>query len=179
MSFTVPTPAQFQAFFTREFPYGSGPDTVTQQDIQRAIDEAQTLFRSSLWNSSVPAGYVNSEANIAYFYLSAHLLTLSLQNSGGLGAPGLSQGALSSGGGVVSSKTVGSVTVNYQLPEFVTKSPTLSQFMRTGFGQKYVQMLAPKIPGARVQVVGDEPTPDIILQPNEVFNPLIPGPTQS
>lgn len=105
------------------------------------------------------SGYTVSEAIIAYCLLSAHLLVLSLQNAGGLSAPSSFQGPGSSGGGVVASKTVGSVSVTYALPDFVTKSPSLSQYMRTGYGQQYLQLLAPKLPGRRVVVVGGEPTP--------------------
>jgi hypothetical protein len=105
------------------------------------------------------AGYSVSEAQIAFCYLTAHLLVLSLQNAGGLGAPESFQGPASSGGGTVQTKQVGSVSIGYQLPDFVMSSPTLSQYMRTGYGQKYVQMLAPKIPGRRVMVVGGEPAP--------------------
>lgn len=104
------------------------------------------------------SGYTMSEAQIAYCYLTAHLMVLSIQNAGGLGAPQSSQGPGSSGGGIVQTKSVGSVSIGYVFPDFVTKSPTLSQYMRTGYGQKYLQMLAPRIPGRRVFIVGGEPT---------------------
>lgn len=112
------------------------------------------------------AGYTVSEATIAYCYLSAHLLVLSLQNAGGLGAPLSFQGAGSSGGGTVESKTVGSVSVTYSIPDRVKNSPSLAQYMRTGYGQKYLQMLAPKIPGRRIVVVGGEPSPASPALPN-------------
>lgn len=232
-SFTPPTIAQFKAQFPRDWPYGAGPETVQNSDIQNAINESYQLFNPALFNNKGPlfaasltgdttlgsptivnlssvyglqaaqsitgagipasttilsvagtsltisanatatattvalavsgvSSVAVSEAIIAYCYLSAHMMVLSLQNSGGLGAPLSYQGAGSSGGGTVQSKTVGSVSINYALPEFVTKSPTLSQYMRTGYGQKYLQMIAPKIPGRRVFVVRGEPT---ILNP--------------
>lgn len=105
------------------------------------------------------SGYTVSEATIAYCYLTAHLMVLSLQNSGGLGAPLSYEGAGSSGGGIVQAKTVGSVSLTYALPDFVSKSPTLAQYMRTGYGQKYLQMVAPKIPGRRVVVMQNERSP--------------------
>lgn len=106
------------------------------------------------------SGYTSSEATIAYNYLTAHLLVLSLQNSGGLGAPLSYQGEGSSGGGVVESKTVGSVSISYAIPDAVKNSPTMAQYMRTGYGQKYLEMFAPKLPGRRVVVVQGERTPD-------------------
>ncbi len=98
--------------------------------------------------------------------MTAHLLVLSLQNAGGLSAPSSFQGAGSSGGGTIESKTVGSVSVTYAIPDRVKNSPILGQYMRTGYGQKYLQMLAPKIPGRRVVVVGGEPAPDSPAVPN-------------
>lgn len=103
------------------------------------------------------SGYSISEAQVAYCYLAAHMLVLSLQNAGGLGAPPSFQGPASSGGGTVETKSIGSVSIGYALPDFVRSSPTLSQYMRTGYGQKYLQMIAPKLPGRRVFVVGGEP----------------------
>lgn len=295
MGFTPPTVAQFQAQFSRDFPYGSGLDSVTSQDIQNAYNEAFGLFKPALFDTTltlqnpsifgniiqgsnlitslstiagiapgqtvigpgipanttvtfvgatsvtlsanatltlggapftfalviagntiqntntilglastiglapgqtiagtgIPAGttiigvginsitisanatatnngvslsisqttgFTVNEQTIAYLYLSAHLLVLSLQASGGLGAPGSKQGAASSGGGIVNAKTVGSVSLNYEMPDFVRTSPTLSQYMRTGYGQKYLQMVAPKLPGRGVMVVQGEPT---------------------
>lgn len=111
------------------------------------------------------SGYTASEAMIAYNYLTAHLMVLSLQNAGGLGVPSSFQGPNSTGGGVVQSKSVGSVSVSYAFPDYVINSPTLSQYLRTGYGQKYLQMLTPKMAGRRVKVVGGEPT---------VVNPATP-----
>ncbi|MDE2019617.1 MAG: DUF4054 domain-containing protein [Patescibacteria group bacterium] len=250
MSFVPPNAAQFKAQFVRDFPYGSGLDTVTDADIQNAINEGQQLFNSNDWDTSVPqtqvqttgdltsgsaviinvasisniavnqpisgtgipagaiitaltattitvsvnatasatgetltigsiSGYTVSEAQIGYLYLTAHLLTLSLQSAGGLGALPAYGGQGSSGGGVVQSKTVGSITVNYQLPDFVSKSPTLSQFMRTNYGQKYLQMWIPKRAGRRVMVVGAEASPGLInANAGEIWNPNTLGPAQ-
>lgn len=295
MSFTPPTIGQFQAQFPRDWPYGSGLDKVTNQDIQNAINEGQGLFNPDLWDNSTPlpasgltgsivqgsmviqglastsgifpgmqvsgsgipggatvtfvggttiqisaaatqtlnfvalnfslaitgntqlgsnmvtglssvaglaagqlisgagipagaqiqlvgtssiqisgaatangsgialtvvpgSGYTVTEATIAYSYLTAHLLVLSLQNAGGLGAPSPGQGAASSGGGIVQSKAVGQVSLQYALPPTVLNSPALAQYLRTGYGQKYLQMLAPKLPGRRVMVVAGERT---------------------
>ena len=112
------------------------------------------------------SGYSVSEAQLAYCYLTAHLLVLSLQNSGGPGAPLSYMGPGSSGGGVVQSKSVDGVSISYGLPDRVVNSPTLSQYLRTGYGQKYLQMLAPKIPGRRVSVVMGELTPYTVGFPN-------------
>jgi hypothetical protein len=105
-----------------------------------------------------PSGYSVSEAQIAYLYLTAHLMVLSLQNAGGLGAPDSKLGGQSTGGGIINNKTVGGISVGYEMPEFVRTRPALSQYMRTGYGQKYLQIITPKLAGRRVMVVGGEPT---------------------
>jgi len=250
MSFVPPNTAQFKAQFIRDFPYGSGLDTITDSDIQNAINEGQQLFNPSDWNTSVPqtqvqltgdltlgseiivnvssisnisidqpisgtgvvagaivtaltattitmsaaatasgtgvtltvgsaSGYTVSEAQIGYLYLTAHLLSLSLQAAGGLGAIPAYGGQGSSGGGVIKNKTVGSITVGYEIPEFVAKSATLSQFMRTNYGQKYLQMWLPKRAGRRVFVVPGQPSAS--LNPGnmgEIWNPNQLGPAQ-
>jgi hypothetical protein len=229
MSFTPPTIAQFKAQFPRDFPYGSGLETVQDNDIQAAINLGQGLFNPSLFSQSIPSfsttitgnttlnsdvvdtlssvtglapgqaisgagipasttitfvgassivisqnatataasvqltiggvsGYSVSEAQIAYLYLSAHLMCLSIQNAGGLGAPAPKLGVLSTGGGVIQTKGVGSVNIGYSFPDYVINSPTLSQYLRTGYGHIYLQMVTPKLPGRRVMVVGGEPT---------------------
>jgi|SRR5579864_1783524 len=106
------------------------------------------------------SGFSVSEAQIAYSYLTAHFLVLSLQNSGGLGAVLSYQGPASSGGGIVQTKSIDGVSIGYAFPDYVINSPTLSQYLRTGYGQIYLQMATPKLPGRRVMVVGGEPTID-------------------
>ena len=121
-----------------------------------------------------PSGFSVSEAQLAYLYLTAHFLVLNLQNAGGLGAPSPFLGQASSGGGVVAQKTVGGVSVAYTFPDFVVNSRILSQFLKTGYGQMYLQMVTPKIPARRVMVVGGEPTDQAIVNNTTVFIPQGP-----
>lgn len=171
IAFTPPTVAQFKAQFPRDWPYGKGTETVTDGDIQNAINEAFNNFHASLFNNTAPVGTTVAESTIAYCFLTAHLMVLNLQNAGGLGAPESFQGVNTSGGGTVESKTVGSVSISYAIPDAIKNSPTLSQYMRTGYGQKYLIMIAPKIPGRRVVVVAGERTP---FAPFNSLRPPIP-----
>lgn len=132
--------ADFKDRFDRDFLYGTGLDKVRDKDINRSLEEADSLFNSTLWAT-------NEELKTSYLYLTAHFLVLDLQAAGGLKAKSNSAGAKNRGGGVVQSKSVGSVSLNYAVPSFVTNDPTLSQLLRTDYGMRYVQLLAPRLAG--------------------------------
>lgn len=134
------TVSDFKSYFTREFIYGITPDTVLDGDIERAINESTLVFNSNLW-------IVPEEQIIAYQYLTAHFLVLNIRTAGGLSDPVSGKGITSTGSGTISSKSVGSVSVGYSLPSFITNSSALSGFLKTEFGIKYLQLLAPRLVG--------------------------------
>ena len=141
MAVTPPVDAaRFKDEFDRDFQYGSGLDKVRDKDINRALTEANALFNAALWAT-------DEELQSAYLYLSAHFLVMNLQVAGGLRKKGKSLGAKNRGGGVIQSKSVGQVSVNFTVPDFVTNDATLSQLLRTDYGMKYVQLLAPRLVG--------------------------------
>ena len=141
MAVTPPaTVADFKDRFDRDFVYGAGTDKVRDKDINRSLEEADSLFNSILWAT-------NEELKTSFLYLTAHFLVLSLQMAGGLKTKNRSAGAKNRGGGVVQSKGVGSVSVSYAVPSYVTNDPTLSQLLRTDYGMRYVQLLAPRLAG--------------------------------
>jgi uncharacterized protein DUF4054 len=150
-----PTVAQFQARFTRDFNYnGSGTDVVTNNDVQNALNDGEALFNQSLWSST-------TEQLTAYLFLAAHLLVLNIQVAGGLSARNLNEGVMSTGDGVIQSKGVGAINVSYRLPTRLADSAILSEFMRTNYGRRYLQMLVPRLVG-NVQVVGGYVEPDVV-----------------
>lgn len=121
------------------------------------------------------SGYSVSEAQIAYSYLTAHFLVLSIQNAGGLGAPDAKLGVQSTGGGTIQTKAVGGVNIGYAFSDYVINSPTLSQYLKTGYGQIYLQLTMPKMAGRRVMVVGGEPAVESGAFNNAtVFIPSVP-----
>lgn len=142
------TVADFKAWFTREFIYGATPDKVMDADITKALAQAATVFNEGLWEDV-------AETQLAFYYVAAHFLVIDIQMSGGLSATPLGKGVQSQGGGVIQSKTVGSVSVSYDLPESIMQSPILNQFMRTDFGQKYLSMLTPRLVGNVYAVAGN------------------------
>lgn len=157
------TIAEFKARFNRDFIYGKGPEKVEDQDITNALDEGTLVFNPAIWlvNGTV------DEKKVAFLLLAAHMLVLNIQAAGGLSATNMGAGAGSSGGGIIQSKSIGSISLTYVMPDFVTKSPILSQFMRTDYGQKYLQMLIPRLVGGG-DVVSGPVTQDIGI-PNIPF----------
>lgn len=148
-----PTIADFKAQFDRDFTFGTGKEFVRDADITRAISEAGLLVNPALFDTTT----ATNEGAIAYLYAAAHFLVLSIQAAGGI-SPATGHGVDSHGGGVIQSGTVGGISVAYALPESITQSPILSQFMRTDYGQKYLQFLAPKLIGNMAAISGFDDT---------------------
>jgi hypothetical protein len=137
---TIPaTVSDFKSQFDRDFIYGSGLEFVRDQDISRALNEASSVFNPDLWTSD--------EVKNAYLYAAAHFLVMNVQMAGGLSSPSTGKGIDSRGGGIIQSKSVGQVSVNYSIPESLSNDPLLTQFMRTDYGQKYLQLLTPRLVG--------------------------------
>lgn len=132
--------ADFKSEFDRDFLYGSGLSTVRDIDIERAMVQGNSLFNESLWSS-------DPETKLAFLLVSAHCLVLNIQMAGGLMSKNTGQGINNKGGGIQASKSVGQVSVNYAIPQSVVDSPVLNQFMRTDYGQRYLNMAAPRLVG--------------------------------
>lgn len=142
---TAPTVSEFKSYFTREFPYAPSDssdrkDLVTDADITRALNETALMFDEKLWADA-------NEIKIAYLLASAHFLSVNIQDAGGLAAENAGAGLKSTGGAAVQQKSVGNVSLAYALPESITQHPFLSQFMRTGYGQRYLQLVSTRMVG--------------------------------
>ena len=134
------TVAEFKARFIRDFVYGDGLETVRDEDINTAMVQGNALFNGDLWSST-------DESKNAFLLVAAHCLVLNVQMAGGLNPRPSGQGINNKGGGIQQSKSVGQVSVNYAIPQDVANSPALNQFMRTDYGQQYLQLVAPRIVG--------------------------------
>lgn len=132
------TQAQFEARFARDFIYGTGLDTVTPNDITNAMNDALTNFNVALFGAV--------DVVFAFCYATAHFLVLNVRAAGGLSRfPG--KGFDSYGEGLIQGTGVGGVNVSYQLPQRFINDPYLYQFMQTGYGQRYLSMLVPRLYG--------------------------------
>lgn len=140
MPYTPVTVNQFKAFFARDFPYGTDINTtVVDADITKALSTAGINFNEALWSSQ-------SQFEQAYLYLSAHYLVESLKAS--------SQGISSQYGGNTTSKSVGNVSENYEIPDKVKNNPFFAGLYTTRYGAIYVGMLQPRIIGNVVTMRG-------------------------
>ena len=83
---------------------------------------------------------------LGFLYLSAHYLVIDLQNS--------SQGINGRYEGVMASKSVGSVSVGYNIPDWVMSHPIYSLLAQTKYGMKYLSLIIPQLVGNIAAVKG-------------------------
>lgn len=130
----TPTVAQFKTQFFRDFPYAptGNPslEFVQDQDIQNAITIAEGDFNPQY----------GSNTTVIFLFLAAHYMVLSLQNS----ALGLN----SQGKFVLESSTVGGVSTVNNIVERFKNDPNFNKYIRTGYGQLYLDMVYPYTIGA-------------------------------
>lgn len=134
MAYENPSIQDFKDLFFRDFPYGVNPEeNVLDQDIANA-------FRQT--NVTINQGYFPDQDTytLYYLYLSAHFLVLSLITS--------SLGVLGSGFNYAeSSKSVGSVSQSFSIPQKFLDNPVLGSYMQTRYGSMYLQYLLPQLNG--------------------------------
>lgn len=135
------TVAEFKTWFSRDFPYSEDGDLtgVTTHDIQKAFAEAWMNFNSSFFETE-------DDKKLGFLYLSAHYLVIDLQNS--------SQGINGKYEGLMTNKSVGSVSVGYTIPNWVTDHPIYSLLSQTKYGLKYLSLIIPMLVGNVVAVKG-------------------------
>lgn len=133
------TVADFKAHFVRDFSYGSTSDTVMDADISKAFTEASVNFNTALFST-------DDQIKMAFLYLAAHYLVSDLQNA----VAGLNQNSPN----IVASRSVGSVSESYAIPEAYLKDPTIAYLSKTGYGQKYLSLVLPALVGNVASVAG-------------------------
>lgn len=137
----------FKSYFYRDFEYakplgaahptpGCPKEFVTDFDIQKAFKEAIINFNPGIFS-------YDEQLEVSFLYLSAHYLVNDLQTA--------SQGVNSVGYAPVNSRSVGSVSESYTLPDWMAQDPYLSNFTTTRYGQKYLSLIKPLLIG-NVQV---------------------------
>lgn len=128
------TVAEFKTWFSRDFPYSEDGDLtgVTSADISKAFAEASMNFNPSLFET-------DDDKKLGFLYLAAHYLVIDLQNS--------SQGINGKYEGLMASKTVGSVSVGYQIPTWLLEHPIFSLLSQTKYGMKYLSLIIPLLVG--------------------------------
>lgn len=138
-AFTIPTVADFKAYFVRDFPYGTSPETVNDKDIQDALDDTKVNFNDGLWCDQ-------TEFSKAYLLLAAHFLVTNLQAS--------SQGISGQYNWLQASKNVGSVSESFSIPERIMANPELAMYSKTRYGAKFLMFVLPRLVGQMFTTFG-------------------------
>lgn len=105
---------------------------IQDSDIERAFVEASVNFNAKLFSDC-------NKAQMVYLYLVAHYLVIDLNNASNPLALGFM--------GFTQSKSVGSVSESYGIPQWVMNSRTLSLYAQTGYGRKYLSEIVPYLVG--------------------------------
>ena len=135
------TVQDFKDLFT-EFPYEPSPpdyDYVTDEMITRAMLEAKVNFRADMFED-------DETAKLLFLYLTAHYLVIDINNAMNPLALGF--------GGFTQSKSVGSVSESYAVPQWMLNNPQYSSFLQTGYGRKYISLIQPYLVGNIIFTAG-------------------------
>lgn len=112
---------------------------VQDADIERAFAEAQMVFNQSLF-------YDDAEIKLAYLYLTAFFLVEDIRRA--------TNGLNSTSSFNVSSRSVGSVSESYDIPDAYRDSPQLAYLAKNGYGEKYLMLVYGRTRGFILTVKG-------------------------
>lgn len=133
MAYQNPSVADFKEFFTRDFPYGTDPETsVLDSDIAKAFQFVNVNMNQALFADQ-------GSYNIGYLLLSAHYLVMNLRAS--------SQGINGQFSFLEQSKSVGSVSQSFAIPDRVLANPDWAVLMKTNYGAQFIQLILPQLAG--------------------------------
>lgn len=118
-------------------------DYVLDSDIDKSLSQGMANVNDEIFES-------DAIITAAFYYCAAHFLVMDIRMA--------EAGLDSRGEGVVSSKSVGSVSTSFTLPEAYSKDPQWSYFAQTAYGQKYLSYVIPRVTGLPM-AVSDGTTP--------------------
>lgn len=140
MAYTNPSVDDFKTYFNRDFPYGTDIDTsVTDTDIGKAFQLVNINVNQDLFSDQ-------SSYSIGYLLLSAHYLVMNLRSS--------SQGISGQFNFLQQSKSVGSVSESFGIPERVMANPDWAILCKTNYGAQFLQLIIPQLSGQAFFVYG-------------------------
>lgn len=112
---------------------------ISDADIERAFAEAKVNFNANLFPD-------DETAEMIFYYLTAHYLVIDMNNAlnpFGMGFNGFTQ-----------SKSVGSVSESYGIPQWMMNDKILGMYAQTGYGRKYLSLIAPFMIGNIIYTPG-------------------------
>ena len=105
---------------------------IQDTDIEKAFEEADLNFNASLFTCC-------NKWQLVFCYLAAHYLVIDLNNA----LNPLALGTM----GFTQSKSVGSVSESYGIPQWIMNDPNLGMYAQTGYGRKYLSLIRPYLVG--------------------------------
>ena len=140
MTYVDPTVSDFQNYFVRDFPYGIDPEkAVLDSDICKAFGQTDFNINPGLFPTQ--AMYT-----VGYLLLAAHYLVTDLRMS--------SQGMNGQYGWLEQSKSVGSVSQSFAIPQRIQDNPYIAMLTKTNYGAKYIELILPQLCGQMFTVRG-------------------------
>jgi hypothetical protein len=133
----------FKTWFTRDFTYATivgetvaredcSCEYITDADLTKAFTEAKINFNQGLFGT-------DDQLKTTFLYLAAHYLVNDLQTAtAGVGSAGFFP---------VTSRSVGSVSESYGLPNWMMNDPVFGAYATTRYGQKYLSLIKPLLVG--------------------------------
>lgn len=112
---------------------------IQDSDIEKAFEEAGINFNAAIFSNC-------DTAQLVFCYLAAHYLVIDLnnaQNPLALGVMGYTQ-----------SKSVGSVSESYGIPQWIMNNEVLGTYAQTGYGRKYLSLIRPFLTGNIIYTPG-------------------------
>lgn len=98
-------------------------------DITDAIEEASINFNCGLFPNK-------QTAKLVFMFLVAHYLTVDFMNAQGTNFAG-----------IMTSRSVGSVSESYSIPQWIMNNSALAPYSTTGYGIKYCTLIRPYLIG--------------------------------
>lgn len=139
---------EFKKHFKRDFNFitdqsdGDPMDYILDCDIEKAMEEMEALL---------PVNRFDEKAlRLAQLYLTAHCLVGDIRRS--------NNGLASTFSFPVQSRSVGSVSESYGVPQTFLSNPAYSFYITTDFGLKYLALLYPRTRG-NIGIAGGWTTP--------------------
>lgn len=106
-------------------------DYINDDDIEKAFLQAKNMINVDLF------GRNEELLKMCYLMLTAHFLVMDLNMGNGNGASSF----------LITSKSVGSVSASYGIPEKILKDPNFAYLSSTQFGLKYLVYILPLMTG--------------------------------
>jgi hypothetical protein len=131
------TVAEFKNLFDRYFTFSENLPDIRDKDIERAFDEADSVFNVGIYPS-------DSSRQLAYSYLAAHFLQADLDASEAGGQTSLLQ----------SSRSADGISESLAIPKRMVDDQDFAFYFTTYYGQKWLALTAPFLDGAVFAVSG-------------------------